>query len=252
MKNDFICFLSGLAVLTGTLLQAQNSNSLPPEATEFYEPVPPKITPGTSTNTPPSDAIILFSGKELSEWVNEKDETAANWIVEDGIVTIAPGTGGIKTKREFGDMQLHLEWRAPEIIQGEGQGRGNSGVYIGNKYEVQILDSYNNDTYTNGQAASIYKQSPPLVNATNPPGTWNTYDIIYTAPHFNQEGMLLSPARLTVLHNGVLVQHNFRLLGPTVYTGIPNYTSHKEKLSIHLQDHGNPVSFRNIWVRELH
>ncbi len=232
-------------------IKAQRTTDLPPEATEFYEPVPPKISPGLSNSTPPSDAIVLFDGNDLSAWVNEKNGSAATWNIENNILTVNPGTGGIKTTKDFGDIQIHLEWRAPSEIEGKGQGRGNSGVYIMNKYEVQILDSYENETYTNGQAASIYKQSPPLVNATKPPGEWNIYDIIFTAPRFNKEGMLLSPARIIVFHNGILVQDNFKLKGPTKYIGIPNYTPHEEKLPLHLQDHGDLVSFRNIWVREL-
>ena len=247
-----------LSLLVGTLIIAsfpafaqERNTDLPPEATEFYEPVPPKIEAGESTTTAPSDAIILFDGSDLSAFVNEKDGSEPTWNIEGDVLTVKPGTGGIKTKENFGDMQLHVEWRSPSEVKGDGQGRGNSGVIIMEKYEVQILDSYENETYTNGQAASIYKQSPPLVNATKAPGEWNTYDIIFTAPRFNENGLLLSPAKLTVFHNGVLVQNNYELRGPTEYIGIPNYTKHDEKLPIHLQDHGNPVSFRNIWVREL-
>lgn len=229
---------------------AQEKTQLPPEATEFYTPVPPVVKPGNSTTTAPEDAIVLFDGTSLSSWESEKGG-AANWKVENGVLTVNPGTGGIKTKQSFGDIQIHLEWRSPTEIVGEGQGRGNSGVFFMNKYELQILDSYENKTYTNGQAASIYKQSPPFVNATKPPGEWNTYDIIFTAPRFNDDGMVISPAKITALHNGVLVQNNFELRGPTEYIGIPNYNAHEEKLPLHLQDHGNPVSFRNIWVREL-
>ena len=230
---------------------AQEKTQLPPEATEFYEPVPKVVAAGESITDPPEDAIVLFDGSNLSSWLSEKDNSEAKWTVENGVLTVKPGTGGIKTKQEFGDMQIHIEWRAPSVVESEGQGRGNSGVYIMNKYEVQILDSYENETYTNGQAASIYKQSPPLVNVTNPPGEWNTYDIIFTAPRFDKNGMLVSPAEITVLHNGVVVQNDFELRGPTEYIGIPNYTAHEEKLPLHLQDHGDLVSFRNIWVREL-
>lgn len=246
------CVLSiSLALTAFTGFTQDKKTDLPPEATEFYEPVPPKIEAGESTATPPSDAKILFDGSDLSAFVNEKDGSEPTWNIDEDVLTVNPGTGGIKTKENFGDIQLHLEWRSPSEIQGDGQGRGNSGVIIMEKYEVQILDSYENETYTNGQAASLYKQSPPLVNATKAPGEWNTYDIIFTAPRFNEHGMLLSPAKITVLHNGVLVQNNYTLRGPTEYIGIPNYTKHEEKLPIHLQDHGNPVSFRNIWVREL-
>ena len=244
--------LAGTFVFASIIAFAQEKNmELPPEATEFYEPVPQKIEAGESTNTAASDAKILFDGSDLSAFLNEKDGSEPTWNIEGDVLTVNPGTGGIVTKENFGDMQLHLEWRSPSEIKGDGQGRGNSGVIIMGKYEVQILDSYENETYTNGQAASIYKQSPPLVNATKAPGEWNTYDIIFTAPRFNEDGMLLSPAKLTVLHNGVVVQNNYELRGPTEYIGIPNYTKHEEKLPIHFQDHGNPVSFRNIWVREL-
>lgn len=231
-------------------VNAQEKLQHPPEATEFYTPVPPTVQPGASTTAAPADAIVLFDGTNLSSWESEKDGEAT-WIVENEVLTVNPGTGGIKTKKSFGDVQIHLEWRSPSKMEGEGQGRGNSGVYIMDKYELQILDSYENETYTNGQAASIYKQSPPLVNVTNPPGEWNTYDIIFTAPRFNKDGMVISPAKITALHNGVLVQNNFILQGPTEYIGFPNYNPHEEKLPLHLQDHGNPVSFRNIWVREL-
>jgi hypothetical protein len=164
---------------------------------------------------------------------------------------VVPKTGGIRTKDSFGDVQVHVEWSAPTVVKGTGQGRGNSGFFFMGKYELQILDSYDNETYTNGMAASIYKQHPPLANAMRPPGEWNTYDAIFTAPRFNQNGMLISPARITVIHNGVLVQNNVELKGPTEYIGIPNYEAHPAALPIHLQDHGDLVSFRNIWVRKL-
>lgn len=230
---------------------AQEEAKLPPEATEFYEPIPPVISSGKSTTKAPSDAIILFDGTDLSSWEGERGGSEATWIVENGILTVNPGTGGIRTKQSFGDIQIHLEWRSPSQVKGDGQERGNSGIYIMNKYEVQILDSYENKTYTNGQAASIYKQSPPLVNVTSPPGEWNIYNIIFTAPQFNEGGMLISPAEVTVIHNGVVVQNNFKIRGSTQYTGIPHYTAHEKELPIYLQDHGSPVSFRNIWVREL-
>lgn len=251
-----IKIISGVLVICSILLaanpvNAQDKLKLPPEATEFYTPVPPVVKPGTSTTTAPADAVVLFDGTGLSAWESEKEGQDPTWKVEDGELTVNPGTGGIKTKQDFGDMQLHLEWRSPKEVKGNGQGRGNSGVFIMNKYELQILDSYQNETYTNGMAGSIYKQSPPLVNVTNPPGEWNSYDIIFTAPRFNENGMLISPAKITALQNGVLIQNNYVLSGPTEYIGVPHYTAHPEKLPLHLQDHDNPVSFRNIWVREL-
>ncbi len=224
---------------------------LPPEATEFYEPVPPEVEAGESANAAPSDAIILFDGTDLSAWESENEGAAAEWDIEGDVLTVRPQTGGIKTKDSFADVQIHIEWRSPAEVKGEGQGRGNSGLFFMGKYEMQILDSYQNKTYTNGQAGSIYKQSPPLVNATNPPGEWNTYDVVFTAPRFNKDGMLISPAKVTAFHNGVLVQNNFELRGPTEYIGIPNYKAHEEALPIHLQDHGDAVSFRNIWLRKL-
>lgn len=250
-KQFYVPLLTCSLFVCGHTAIAQEANKLPPEATEFYEPVPPVVTPGKATVTPPSDAIVLFDGKDLSSWESDRKGTEPTWIVENGILTVNPKTGGIHTKQHFGDAQIHLEWRSPIKIEGDGQGRGNSGIYIMGKYEVQILDSHNNGTYTNGQAGSIYKQSPPLVNVTSTTGEWNTYDIIFTAPRFNGEGMLVSPAKITALHNGVLIQNNFILRGPTEYIGIPNYSAHPEKLPLYLQDHGNPVSFRNIWVREL-
>ncbi len=220
-----------------------------PEVTEVHEPVPPVVTPGAGT-APPSDAIILFDGTSLTEWEKPNGESAP-WKIENGAVTVEPGTGDIRTKQGFGDIQLHLEWRAPEVVKGDGQGRGNSGVFFMNRYEVQVLDSYDNPTYPNGQAASVYKQAIPLVNACRKPGEWQTYDIIFTAPRFNQQGRVTHPARVTVIHNGVLVQNNVEIWGSTQYIGLPTYTKHEDKLPIRLQDHGDLVSFRNIWVREL-
>ncbi|MFC4871719.1 3-keto-disaccharide hydrolase [Negadavirga shengliensis] len=240
----------GTVILIPAMAQ-QKDIKLPPEATEFYEPKVKVVTPGKENNLPPADAIVLFDGSNLNAWVSDRDESAAPWKVENGIFTVVPKTGGIKTKESFGDVQVHVEWRAPSEVKGKGQGRGNSGFFFMGKYELQILDSYENETYSNGQAASIYKQHPPLANAMRPPGEWNTYDAIFTAPRFNKDGMLISPARITVLHNGVLVQNNVELRGPTEYIGIPHYVAHPEALPIHLQDHGDLVSFRNIWVRKL-
>jgi hypothetical protein len=205
---------------------------------------PPIVNPGDA-ETPPSDAIVLFDGSDLSAW-----EGGDRWEVKDGAAS-PTGRGGITSKQAFGDIQLHLEWAAPAEIRGRGQGRGNSGVYLMGKYEVQILDSYENETYFDGQAAAIYKQWPPLVNASRKPGEWQTYDIIFTAPRFDEQGTLLKPAYVTVLHNGVVVQNHTELLGGTFYDRPPQYEPHPEKLPLHLQDHGDRVRFRNIWVREL-
>lgn len=242
-----------LLLLVGsyTLVAQQNETKLPPEATEFYVPKVKPVSPGNENHLPPADATVLFGGNDLNAWVSERDGSFPKWKIAEGILTVAPRTGGIKTKEAFGDVQVHIEWRAPSEVVGDGQGRGNSGFFFMGKYELQILDSYNNETYSNGQAASIYKQHPPLVNAMRAPGEWNTYDAVFTAPRFNENGMLISPARITVFHNGILVQNNVELKGPTEYIGIPHYEAHDEKLPFHIQDHGNPVSFRNIWVRKL-
>ncbi|MDN5204439.1 DUF1080 domain-containing protein [Fulvivirgaceae bacterium BMA10] len=219
-----------------------------PKLTEEWEPVPKVITPGVGT-APPSDAIVLFNGSDLSEWQGQNG--TAEWEIKDGAMVVVAGKGTIKTKRVFGDVQLHIEWRSPEVIQGEGQGRGNSGVFLQEQYEVQVLDSYENVTYSNGQAGSIYKQHIPLVNVSKKPGEWQTYDIIFTTPLFKEDGSLGRAAHMTIIHNGVLIHNHVKLNGPTVYIGKPKYKSHPEKMSISLQDHGNPVAFRNIWVREL-
>jgi hypothetical protein len=222
-----------------------------PKATEVWEPVPKIITPVTG-NKPPSDAIVLFDGKDLSQWQTEKDGSPAKWKVDkDGAMTVAKGTGNIQTKNGFGSCQLHIEWRTPSKVEGDGQGRGNSGIFLMGRYELQVLDSYGNITYSNGQAGSIYKQHIPLANASLKPGEWQKYDVIFTAPKFNADSTVASPARITVLHNGVLIQNNIELKGSTEYIGPPSYKAHADKMPLALQDHGNPVSFRNIWVREL-
>lgn len=227
---------------------AQERLSFDPKISEDWNPVPAKITPGEH-NAPPSDAIILFDGKDLNEWTNGKGGTA-EWIVADGAMTVKPKTGIVKTKQKFGDFQLHIEWRTPAEVKGDGQGRGNSGIFMMEKYELQVLDSYESVTYSNGQAGSIYKQSIPLVNACKGPGEWQTYDVIFMAPVFTEKGSLKTPATITVLHNGVLIQNNYAIKGPTEYSRFPKYEAHGKE-SISLQDHGNPTSFRNIWVREL-
>jgi hypothetical protein len=252
MKN-LACYVvfACCGILSQSLVAQQQSVKLPPEATEFWEPVPRVVTPGKENHLPPSDAIVLFDGTSLSQFESVRNGGEAPWKVENGIFTVVPRTGNIRTKESFGDIQLHMEWSAPDIVKGEGQGRGNSGIFLMSTYEVQILDSYQSATYSNGQAASVYKQYPPLVNAMRSPQEWNTYDIFFTAPRFNADGMMVSPAKVTVLHNGVLVQNNVELRGPTEYIGIPNYRAHPDSLPLELQDHGDLVSFRNIWVRKL-
>jgi hypothetical protein len=251
MKSKFFTLFLALSAIGVYAVNAQEEDLLPPEATEFYVPVVQPVTPGNENHLPPADAIVLFNGSNLDAWVSERDGSFPKWEVKDGVFTVVARTGGIKTKEAFGDVQVHLEWRAPSVIKGEGQGRGNSGFFLMGKYELQILDSYGSKTYSNGQAASIYKQHPPLVNAMRPPGEWNTYDAIFTAPKFDAKGMLVTPARITVIHNGILVQNNVEIKGPTEYRGIPHYVAHEKHLPFHIQDHGNPVSFRNIWARKL-
>ena len=221
-----------------------------PEDTEYYEPKVEKITPGQD-NQPPSDATVLFDGQDLSAWEAVEGGGEVPWTVEDGYFTVKPESGDIQTKENFGDFQLHIEWRSPQEIVGEGQGRGNSGIFLQGLYEVQVLDSYESETYVNGQAGSIYKQTPPLVNATRTPDEWEVYDIIYTAPKFDEKNQaMVEPGYVTVLHNGIVVQHHTRLQGTTEYIGPPQWKAHGDG-PIKLQDHSNPVSYRNIWIRPL-
>lgn len=218
--------------------------------TEVWSPVPKVIAAGKTDALPPSDAIVLFDGKDASGWVN-KDGKPATWNVAGNILTVKPFAGDIHTKQSFGDCQLHIEWRSPLVVTGSGQDRGNSGVFLMGRYELQVLDSYNNSTYSNGQAGSIYKQRIPLVNASRAPGEWQSYDVIFTAPVFHDDGSLKTAARITVLHNGVLIQNNVELWGEMQFVGIPYYEKHGPKEPLLLQDHHNLVSFRNIWIREL-
>jgi len=218
-------------------------------------PVPAVVDSGTSSTQdspgrPPSDAIVLFDGKDLSKWAH-KDGSATKWKVENGYFEVAPKTGYVYTRESFGDCQLHVEFSEPSPAKGEDQDRGNSGVFLQGLYETQVLDSYQSKTYADGQAAAIYGQYPPLVNASRPPGQWQTYDIIFHGPRFDKEGKLLRPARETVFHNGVLVQDNVELSGPTEHGERPPYRAHAEKLPLALQDHNHPVRYRNIWIREL-
>ena len=231
------------------------------EDTEFYQPVPPVVTPAATVGMPPSDAIVLFDGKNTQQWVSAKDGTTpADWDVHDGVMTVKKGgVGNIETRQKFEDYQLHVEWKIPTSIEGQGQARGNSGVFLASTgpgdagYELQILDSYNNQTYTNGMLGSLYKQATPLANAARKPGEWSSYDVVWTAPHFNPDGTLKSPAFATVFENGVLVEDHFELKGETLYIGTPFYKAF-DKAPIKLQAHGDksePISFRNIWVREV-
>jgi hypothetical protein len=265
MKPHFLriaCWLApSLGIVVLASLCAQQTPQPKPEDTEVWQPVPKIVTPGATDRDPPSDAIVLFDGKNEDEWVSAQDHTPARWLVHDGVLTVnkAPGVGSIETRRRFKNYQLHIEWQIPTDITGSGQARGNSGVFLASMgpgdagYELQVLDSYNNATYVNGQAGSIYKQSPPLVNPDRPPGAWQSYDVIWTAPTFNDDGSLKTPAYVTAFFNGVLVQNHFALEGQTLYIGKPFYKAF-DTAPIKLQAHGDksePISFRNIWVREL-
>lgn len=222
---------------------------------DMDRPQPPVVTPGTPSTQekpgrPPSDAIVLFDGTDLSAWVGRNEEPAP-WKVENGYMEVVARTGSIRTRQAFGDCHLHIEWVTPDPPSGEGQGRGNSGVFLMGRYELQVLDSYENITYPDGQAAAVYAQYPPLVNASLPPGRWQTYDIVFRRPHFDENGNLVRPARMTVFHNGVVVQDAVELMGPVAHGSRPPYEAHPDRLPLSLQDHGDPVRFRNIWIREL-
>ncbi len=257
--------LTALAALTLlATMQAQQSHpdqaSGPkPEDTEVWQPEPKVVTPGATNAEPPSDAIVLFDGKNLDQWVSAQDKSPAKWIVENGVITVSKTAGNIETKQSFKNYQLHLEWKVPANITGSGQARGNSGVFLASTgpgdagYELQVLDSFHNQTYVNGMAGSIYKQGIPLVNPARKPGEWETYDVVWTAPLFNADGSLKTPAYVTVFFNGVLVQNHFELKGETRYIGAPFYKKY-DSAPIKLQAHGDPsepISYRNIWVREL-
>lgn len=240
-----IIILLVIQFVTCTTLIAQHG--LPewePEHTEKWEPIPKMVYEDESIRIP-SDALILFDGKDMSQW------KANEWHVEDGLMIVEPGTGGITTKESFGDVQLHVEWLIPEDVNGESQGRGNSGIFFQELYEVQVLDSYNNSTYTNGQSGAIYKQYPPEVNASLPAGEWQTYDIYYEAPVFRTDGKLLKPAYVTVLQNGVFIQNHVEIKGPTIFTGLPSYEKHPEELPLYIQGSRHKLAFRNIWIRKL-
>jgi len=245
-----------LAMTANTVAFAQpNPSKHTPESTELWSPVPRVVNPSTyavnmGNSTAPSDAKVLFDGKDLSQWKSAGRDSAAKWTVADGILTVKNGTGDIETKEMFDDYQLHIEFRTPAEVKGNSQGRGNSGIFMQGVYELQVLDSYNNPTYSNGSAGSLYKRTMPLVNASRKPGEWQTYDIAYTSPKFNKDSMIITPAYITVFHNGVVIQNHTAIVGTTPYIGAPQNQVHG-KGPIRLQDHSNPTSFRNIWIREL-
>jgi hypothetical protein len=249
--NRVAVIVCASAVLASRLA-AQAAGEWPQHSTT--RPQPRIVDPGPppASAPPPGDAIVLFDGRSLAAWRSaDTTRSGAAWKVENGYMEVAARTGGIMTARGFGDVQLHVEWASPTQPAGEGQERGNSGVFLMGRYEVQVLDSYRNTTYPDGQAGAIYGQFPPLVNASRGPGVWQSFDIVFHAPRFDERGTVVSPARMTVLHNGILVQDNVALLGPTSHMRRAPYEAHPDKLPISLQDHGNPVRYRNIWVREL-
>lgn len=240
------CFAVVLACVLSTA--AGQDAALPSSATEVWQPVPPKVD--APAGGVPSDARVLFAGSDTDAWETE-DGRPIGWKVVDGALVVTPGSGDIRTREAFGDVQLHLEFSTQTQPKGEGQGASNSGVFLMERYELQVLDSYRNTTYVNGQAASVYKQYAPLVNASRPPGEWQSYDVLFLAPRFAADGRVLAPARMTVFHNGVLAQHDVALRGSTVYQGQPEYEAHAARLPLLLQDHGDQVAFRNIWIRAI-
>ncbi len=248
---------TALLLLASAALAQNPAKPMKPQDTEVWTPVPRVVTPGRTDDAPPSDAVVLFDGRNLDAWVSDRDGSPAQWSVGDGVVTVVKSAGDIRTKQSFASYQLHLEWRVPANVTGTGQERGNSGVFLAitpnGGYELQIVDSYDNPTYVNGMAASVYKQYAPLVNAMRKPGEWQTYEVIWTAPSFKPDGSLASPAYVTAFQNGVLVQNHVALKGVTKNTGLPEYRAHGAA-PILLQAHGDPsppISFRNIWLREL-
>jgi len=236
-----------LLIITSVSFISAQSNAA--EAPDNFKPVPPVVT--VNEKGVPSDAIVLFDGTNLDSWCSIKSpDQPAPWKIVDGALVVSPNSGDICTKKAYKDLQLHIEFREPSEVKGSGQGRGNSGIKFMGLYELQVLDSYNNPTYVNGQAGAVYLEHAPLVNASKKPGEWQIYDAVWIAPRFSPDGVLLKPARMTVFHNGVLVQHDFSLLGTTGMKN-PRYTAHPDKLPLKLQDHHNPVAFRNIWIRDL-
>jgi hypothetical protein len=254
MKNSLL--LAWMAIALFSLVKLSDAQAtMKWKIHDLNRPLPPVIDPGTASTQdtpghPPSDAVVLFDGKDLSQWA-DKDGKPAQWKVENGYMEVLPGSGNISTRDAFGDCQLHVEFAEPLPATGESQERGNSGVFLMSLYEMQVLDSYQNKTYADGEAAAVYGQYPPLVNSSRPPGRWQWYDIVFHGPRFGKDGKVLRPAHVTILHNGILVQDNVELTGPTAHGERPPYKAHPEKLPLQLQDHHNLVRYRNIWIREL-
>lgn len=255
-RSKKLVFTAAIAAVLPLIAQQQK---MKPEDTEVWQPEPKVVTPGATCGAAPSDALILFDGKNVDSWVSVKNKGPADWTVANGVMTVNKAGGSIETKQSFKDYQLHIEWKIPENITGSGQGRGNSGVFLASTgpgdagYELQVLDAWKNKTYVNGMAGSLYKQAIPLANPARKPGEWQTYDVVWTAPRFNDDGTVKSPAYATVFFNGVLVENHFELKGETLYIGKPFYKKY-DRAPIKLQAHGDrsePISFRNIWVREL-
>lgn len=251
LRRASLCAAVGFSLAASVAAQTP-----PPPRVPGQMPDPSKepvvVTPATTPGGAPSDAIVLFDGKDLSKWVSQKDgKTPAAWDVADGAMQVKPKAGAIQSKDVFGSVQLHIEFATPTVVKGTGQGRGNSGVFLMNTYEIQVLDSYDNKTYFHGQAGSIYKQHKPLVNPIRKPGEWNVYEIVFNAPKFDEDGKLLKRATFTAFLNGVLVQDHVEVMGVTAHDRPPFYEKHADKLPISLQDHGDLVRFRNIWVRPL-
>jgi len=250
MPQQTLCTLAALCLAAGTLA-AQTTPPCPQHSRTC--PLPPivRVGPPDKVAAPaPSDATVLFDGVDLAQW-RKSDGSPAKWKLGKGYFEVDKGEGSIRTAQAFGDVQLHVEWASPESAKGLDQDRGNSGVFLMGMYEVQVLDSYGNDTYPDGQAGAIYGQYPPLVNASRPPGQWQSYDIVFHRPRFGSDGSVQRPARMTVFHNGVLVQDDVTLTGPTAHQSRPSYSVHPDKLPLSLQDHEHPVRYRNVWVREL-
>lgn len=252
MKST-VTLLMCVLLITGnfSMSSAQDKEEeMKPEDTEWYEPVPPTVTPHEDHFLqPPSDATILFDGSDLNSWQSSENGEDVPWDIENGALTVRPGTGDIETKEKFDSFQLYIEWKSPQNLDSEGQDRGNSGIFLQGIYEIQVLDAYENPTYVNGMAGSVYKQTAPLVNPAKKPGEWQSFNIAYTAPEFNDDGSLESPARVTVIWNGVVVHSNTEIKGHTPYVGLPEYTAHGDG-PIRLQEHDSEVSYRNIWIRE--